>query len=249
MPPLGQCLSIGSSATQEERRRTKNKMTKHTKLGLGATVGVVAALATLVVFVGAALAAGSASLDSPTAAADGTAVVTLKMAAPAGSGVGNWAFDVGFDPAKYTGDPTCTATPGGSCTVKPAGAAGIVRFAGADGSATGLTGETTVGTVTFKTTLTTGCSDLTLKIAAAAGSAFQDQTGTDFASPTFTSGKVCAPATAAPTAAATTAAALPKTGGPTGDSSLQLGWLAAAAGVLIVVAAGAWTFARAREDS
>ena len=224
-------------------------MTKHTKLGLGATVGLIAALATLVVFVGAALAAGSASLDSPTAAADGTAVVTLKMAAPAGSGVGNWAFDVGFDPAKYTADPTCAAT-NGDCTVKPAGAAGIVRFAGFAGGG-GLTGDVTVGTVTFKTNLTTGCSDLTLKIAAAAGSAFQDQAGTDFASPTFTAGKVCAAATAAPTAttAATTAAALPKTGGPTGDSSLQLGWLAAAAGVLIVVAAGAWTFARAREDS
>ena len=56
-------------------------------------------------------------------------------------------------------------------------------------------------------------------------------------------------ATGSATAAATTAAALPKTGGPSSDSSFQLGWLAAAAGMLIVVAAGAWTLARAREDS
>jgi hypothetical protein len=232
-------------------KKEENKhMTKHAKLGLGATAGLVAAVATLMVLVGSALAAGTASLDQPTAAADGTATVTLKMAAPAGSGVGNWAFDVGFDPTKFTGDPTCAAT-NGDCTVKPAGAAGIVRFGGFAGGA-GLTGDVTVGTITFDTNLTTGCADLTLAIAAAAGSAFQDQNGTDFASPTFTAGKVCAPAaatTAAATAAATTAAALPQTGGPSSDGSFQLGWLAAAAGALIVVAAGAWTLARAREDS
>lgn len=228
-------------------------MTKHTTLGLGATAGIIAALATLVVFVGSALAAGTASLDQPTAAADGTAVVTLKMAAPTGSGVGNWAFDVGFDAGKYSADPTCAAT-NGDCTVKPAGAAGIVRFAGFAGGA-GLTGDVEVGKITFKTTITTGCSDLTLAIAAAPGSSFEDATGTAFVGPTFTAGKVCAPAsvtTAAATtaaAAATTAAALPKTGGPSSDSSFQLGWLAAAAGLMIVVAAGAWTLARAREDS
>jgi hypothetical protein len=179
------------------------------------------------------------------------------MAAPAGSGVGNWAFDVGYDASKYSATPTCQIIKG-DCTVNPAGAAGIVRVAGFEGG-TGVQGEAEVVKITFKTTITTGCSALTLGIAAAAGSAFEDATGTAFANPTFTAGAVCAPAaatTAAATtaaasgsAAATTAAALPKTGGEPSDSSFQLGWLAAAAGALIVVAAGAWTFARAREDS
>jgi hypothetical protein len=225
-----------------------SKMTKRTKLGLGASaVGVIVALAALVALVGAALAAtGSASLDSPTADASGNASVTLTMS----TGVGNWAFDVGYTAANFTGDPTCSTTLG-ACTVKPDGTPGIVRFAGFDATGNGVGGE--VGKIAFTTSLTTGCSNLTLAIAAKAGSAFQDTTGTDFTSPTFTAGKVCAAATAAPTAAPTasaspTAKALPASGGPLGDSSsMSLGWLLGAAG-LIVVAGGAWTLARARRE-
>jgi hypothetical protein len=230
-------------------------MTKH-KLGLGAAVGLLAAVATVVFFASAALAATGASVSTGTADANGAATVTISMEAPSGGGVGNWAFDVGFDPTKYTADPTCTAAQG-DVTVKPAGVANVIRFGGFAGGS-GLTGTTAIGTCNFKTNLTAGaCSDLTIKIADAPGAAFQDATGTDIASPTFTAGKVCAAAaattaaatTAAASAAATTAAALPNTGGQPSDSSLSAGWLAAAAGLLIVVAAGAWTFARAREDN
>jgi hypothetical protein len=226
------------------------------KLGLSATTaGVLVALASLLVLTGMVLAVSgaSAALSTGTADSTGAATVNLSMTAPSGSGVGNWAFDVGYTAADYTGAPTCT-TSQGDCTVNPAGAPGIVRFAG---FASGLTGTTAVGSINFVTNKTSGCSNLTLAIAAAAGSAFQDANGADFDAPTFTAGSVCAAATAAPTAAPTTAgasasptktpAALPQTGGPAGDSSFQLGWLLAIAG-LVVVAGGAWTLAR-REDS
>ncbi len=218
-------------------------MTRQMKLGLGATTaGVLVALASLLVLTGMvfAVSGASAALTQATADANGNATVTLTMTAPSGSGVGNWAFDVGYTAADYPAAPTCAASQG-SCTVNPAGAPGIVRFAG---FASGLTGTTTVGQVVFKTSLTNGaCSNLTLAIAAAPGSTFQDGTGTDFTSPTFTPGKVCAEA--APTA---TAKALPASGGPAGDSSsISLAWLLGAAG-LIVVAGGAWTLARARRE-
>ena len=235
-------------------------MTRQMKLGLGATTaGVLVALASLLVLTGMvfAVSGASAALTQATADADGNATVTLTMTAPSGSAVGNWAFDVGYTQADYDGNaPTCTNSQG-SCTVNPAGVPGIVRFAG---FASGLTGTTTVGQVVFKTTLTNGaCSNLTLALAAAAGSTFQDASGTDFTSPTFTAGKVCAEATPTPSASATavasvtaaptaTAKALPASGGPLGDSSSSsLAWLLGAAG-LIVVAGGAWTLARARRE-
>lgn len=227
-------------------------MTKQMKLGLSGTAfGVIVAVVSLAVLAGAALAAGTASVSSPTAAADGTAVVVLSAAAPTGSGIGNWAFDVGYDASKYTGAPTCTATKG-DCTVNPGGAAGIVRFAGFEGGS-GLQGTAELGKVTFKANLAAGaCSDITLAIAAAAGSQFADASGTDFASPTFTGGKVCAAATAAPTTAAPTATpkTLPVTGGPAdgpASASGMLTWLLVAAG-LVVVSGGAWAVSRARRE-
>src|SRR5207249_9597200 len=130
--------------------------------------------------------------------AEGNATVTLTMTAPTGSGVGNWAFDVGFTQADYDGNAPTWTTSQGDCNVNPAGFPGVVRFAGASGS--GLTGTTTVGQIVFKTSLTGGaCSNLTLAIAAATGSTFQDTAGADFTSPTFTAGKVCATATPTPT--------------------------------------------------
>ncbi len=239
-----------------------SKVIKRTKLGLVTTAaGVIVALAAMLVLTGTALATAgptgaSAAISSPTAAADGSATATLTMTAPSGSGVGNWAFDVGYIAADYGGTaPTCTASQG-SCTVNPAGAPGIVRFAG---FASGLTGTTTVGQIAFKTSLTNGaCSNLTLAIAAKAGSTFQDALGADFTSPTFTAGRVCAEAvvTNSPTPGPGTATATPvvtpkvivNTGGPPGDSSgISLAWLLGAAG-LMVVAGGAWTLARARRE-
>ncbi len=223
-------------------------MTRQMKLGLGATtVGVLTALASLLVLTGMvfAVTGASAAISAPTADADGNATATLTMTAPSGSAVGNWAFDVGYTPEDYDGTPTCTASQG-DCTVNPTGTSGVVRFGG---FASGLTGTTTVGQIAFKTSLTDAgaCSDLTLAIAAAAGSAFQDGNATDFDAPTFTGGKVCVAeaATASPTA---TPKSVPATGGPAGDSSSStLGLLLGATG-LIVIAGGAWTVARARRE-
>jgi hypothetical protein len=100
-------------------------------------------------------------------------------------------FDINYNPGDYRCDPTCQASAsGGLCAVKPLGAAGKVRFGGATGSSTGLTGSVEIGTITFTANLAPGaCSDLTITI-----SSFQNENGVDFPSPTVTNGKICAPA-------------------------------------------------------
>jgi hypothetical protein len=173
-------------------------MTKWTIPGFGAfAVGALAVAAALIVFAAAASAAGTVSLDSPSVGADGTATVTLTAAAPNGSGIGNWEFDINYNPGDYVGDPTCQdIAAGGLCAVKPGGADGMVRFAGATSSPHGLTGSIEIGTIAFTSDLAPGaCSALTITIIA-----FQDKNGHDFASPTITNGEVCAPVpTATPT--------------------------------------------------
>lgn len=226
-------------------------MTKQTTLGLGTvTLGVIVALAALLLFASTALAAGTISGSTQNIAAGGTATVTITETSP--TGLGNWLIDAAVD-AGDLGVPTCTnVIPGGTCNIV---SGNVVRFAGADGTATGITGTQTVGTITVTATaaLTTGCSDIPLTI-----TAFEDGTGTAIASPTVTAGRVCiAEATAIPssTVVASTAAsptatvkALPATGGPAGESSsTSLSLLLGAAG-LAIVAGGAWTVARARRE-
>ena len=227
-------------------------MTKQATLGLGTvTVGVIAALAALLLFASAAFAAGTISGSTDTIAAGGAATVTITETSP--TGLGNWQFDAAV-PAATLGVPTCVnVIAGGACSIV---AGNVVRFAGADGSATGITGTQTVGTiaVTATTALTTGCANIVIT-----ATHFEDGTGTVIASPTITNGQVCiaaatnspspSPTPGAATASASpTAKALPASGGPLGDSSsISLGWLLGAAG-LIVVAGGAWTLARARRE-
>ena len=105
-------------------------MTRKMKLGLGATTaGVLVALGSLLVVTGMvfAVSGASATLTQATAAADGSATVTLTMTAPSSSAVGNWAFDVGYTQTDYDATvPICT-TSQGDCTVNPAGFPGVVR--------------------------------------------------------------------------------------------------------------------------
>jgi hypothetical protein len=164
-------------------------MMKRTILGLGAiAVSAVAIVAALIAFTGAALAAGTVSLDSPSVGTHGTATVTLTAAAPNGSGIGDWEIDIKYNPGDYIGDPTCS-TVNGDCATKPGGLDRTVRFAGFSGSAEGLTGSVEIGTIMFTSKLAPGaCSALTTTIIQ-----FQDENGTDFASPSITNGKVCAP--------------------------------------------------------
>lgn len=166
---------------------------------LAATVGG------LLMFGGSAFAAGSVSLGSPTAAGDGMATVTITATAGQGSGIGNWMFDVSYDVDDYSVSPTCTPILG-DCAVHPGGTPDVVRFAGVDGSATGITGTAEIGSITFMTNLAAGsCSAVSLTI-----TSFQDGNGTDIPDVAITNGQVCA-AVATPTL---TPAPLPYTGPP-----------------------------------
>jgi hypothetical protein len=170
--------------------------------------------------------------------------VTVNLTA-SGTNIGSYGVNVKYDTAKVTAT-ACTSLKG-ACNLAFAG--DTVRINGAD--LTGINGtDTVIGSITFHAGATLGTAALTVT-----ESKFSDTDTTNLTNTPVNGTITIAAATASPTAsptasaAATTAAALPKTGGPSSDSSFQLGWLAAAAGALIVVAAGAWTFARAREDS
>lgn len=222
-------------------------MTKQITQGLGGvTLGVIVAVTALLLLAGTALAAGSVSGSSETVAAGGNATVTITATAGSGHGIGNWTIDVAVD-AGDLGTPTCTnVIAGGSCNVI---SGNVVRFAGADGSASGLTGDQTVGTiaVTAGSGLAAGdCSDLTITV-----SSFDDEGGNAL-NPSPTNGKVCvaaATATPAPTASPTPKpSTLPNTGGNPGSGpSSAMTWLLVAAG-LVVVSGGAWALSRARRE-
>src|SRR5450759_2887660 len=159
-------------------------MTKQATLGLSTiTLGVIVALAAVLLFASAAFAAGSISGSTQTIAVGGAATVTITETPV--TGLGNWQIDAAV-PAATLGVPTCVnVIAGGGCNVV---SGNIVRFAGADGSATGLTGTHTVGTISVTATaaLTTGCANIVLT-----ATHFEDGTGTAIANPTITNGQVC----------------------------------------------------------
>lgn len=220
-------------------------MTKQITQGLGGiTLVVIAAAAALLLFASTALAAGSVTGSSETVAAGGTATVEIVATAGSGHGIGSWTIDVAV-PAADLGTATCAnQASGGDCNVL---SGNVVRFAGAVGSATGLTGDVAIGTITVTagSSLAAGeCATLTIT-----ASEFNDEAGAALG-PSVTNGQVCVQAaatSAAPTSAVPTQ--LPATGGPTGDSTSvsTLTLLLAAAG-LIVVSAGAWALSRARRE-
>lgn len=242
-------------------------MSKQTTLGLfTVTAGVAAALVALLMFAGQVFAAGSVSVsDAEAPAGGGSATVTVTGTAGAGAGIGNYTVSVSFDPLDYTGAPTCTSNAAGSCQVNPGGTSGIVRFAGASGDPAGLTGDVSLGTITFTTgSAFTGCSSLSVD-ATTAPNRFDNQDGNPLG-PTVSGGEVCAataptasptpaPGTATPTGGATatatrtaTPAGLPQTGGnPMTDTGSTMAWLLAVSG-LMIVAGGAWAVARARRE-
>lgn len=222
-------------------------MTKQITQGLGGiTLVVIVAVAGLLLFASAAMAAGTVSGDTATVASGAAATVTIKGSAGAGHGIGSVIINVTVDGTKL-GVPTCAGGAGFECAIV---SGNVVRFTGGSGSATGLTGDVTIGTigVTAGTGLTAGtCSDLTV-----AAAEFNDEAGAPLG-PSATNGKVCVAAAATATAVpSATAAVLPSTGGmPTvGDStsvSSMLTWLLVAAG-LVVVSGGAWAVSRARRE-
>lgn len=224
-------------------------MLKNFSLGLGAgSISVAVALVALLIVAGTVFAAGDITVGSDTVDNTGDeASVGVSAAAPSGSGIGNWTFEISYNPAEL-GTPTCTILQGG-CEVDPAGAAGIIRVAGATGDPAGLTGTVDLVTITANADVAAGeCSDLTISSVAA----FEDQDGDAIDSPTLGAGQICvaAAATDSPTPTPTpTPGTLPDTGGTPGTSSTNsMAWLLAATG-LAVVAGGAWVLARARRES
>ena len=224
-------------------------MLKNISLGLGTgTISVAVALVALLVIAGTAFAAGDITVGSATVDNTGdNASVDVTAAAPDGSGIGNWEFEITYDVAEL-GTPVCTPIKGG-CEVNPGGAPGIIRVAGAEGSTAGLTGTVTLVTITADAGVDAGqCSDLTISSV----TKFQDQDAEDIADPSKVPGQICvaAAATDAPTDAPTaTPASVPQTGGAPGASSANsMAWLLAAAG-LTVVAGGAWVLARAGREN
>lgn len=237
-------------------------MSKQTTLGLfTVTAGVAAALVALLMFAGQVFAAGSVSVsDASVPVGGGAATVTVTGTAGSGAGIGNYTVSVSFDPLDFTAAPTCTSNAAGSCQVNPGGASGIVRFAGASGDPSGLTGDVALGTITFNAGAAfTGCSSLSVD-ASTAPNRFDNQDGNPLG-PSVSGGDVCetvvtasptpAPATATPTgtvAATATPAGLPQTGGnPATDTGSTMAWLLAVSG-LMIVAGGAWAVARARRE-
>jgi hypothetical protein len=232
-------------------------MMKQATLGAGTiAIGAIAALAALILFASAAFAAGSVSVDSGEAAAGGSVTVAVNATAGSGAGIGNYTIEVSWDTtsAAVVGNPTCTSNPAGSCQVAPGGESGVVRFAGATGDPAGLTGDVEIGTLTFTVGATAGdCADLTVNV-----DRMDDGDGNPLG-PSASGGEVCVAqpatdtptpepgtATATPTATATvTPGSVPSTGGNPGDSTSNMVWLLAAAG-LAIVAGGAWAVARAR---
>ena len=231
-------------------------MLKNISLGLGTgTISVAVALVALLVIAGTAFAAGDITVGSDQVDNTGdNASVDVTAAAPDGSGIGNWEFEITYDVAEL-GTPVCTPLEGG-CEVNPGGAPGIIRVAGAKGSTAGLTGTVVLATITADAGVDAGeCSDLTISSV----TKFQDGDGEDIDDPSLVPGQICVKAEAeaeaeetdAPTDAPTDAVeALPQTGGASGTSSSvgSMVWLLAAAG-LTVVAGGAWVLARAGREN
>ncbi len=228
-------------------------MLKNISLGLGTgTISVAVALIALLVVAGTAFAAGDITVGSDTVDNTGDeASVDVSAAAPDGSGIGNWEFEITYDPADL-GTPVCTPIQGGTgCEVNPGGATGIIRVAGSTGIVAGLEGTVVLVSITADAGVDAGeCSDLTISLV----TSFQDGDGEDFDSPALGAGEICVEAEAeetdAPTDAPTaTPASVPQTGGAPGASSANsMAWLLAAAG-LTVVAGGAWVLARAGREN
>ncbi len=226
-------------------------MLKNISLGLGTgTISVAVALIALLVVAGTAFAAGDITVGSDEVANTGdNASVDVSAAAPDGSGIGNWEFEITYSVADL-GTPVCTPIEGG-CEVNPGGTPGIIRVAGATGIVAGLEGTVLLARITADAGVDAGeCSDLTISSV----TSFQDGDGEDFDSPALGAGQICVKAEAeetdAPTDAPTaTPASVPQTGGAPGASSANsMAWLLAAAG-LTVVAGGAWVLARAGREN
>lgn len=194
-------------------------------LGLVAAAAVAAIGVGLLVSTALAI-SGTVGIGSATAEPGGQATVALtsNVGAP---GLGAWTVDITYDPAVVS-VADCEPEEGGVCNA--AYTADSVRITGA--SASGVEGETVLGTITFECGDAEDTSALTLAVSVFADSTPGDPTDiTETASNGSVECAVAPPTnTPAPEATATTAPVLPRTG-TGGGSEGGLGWLIAALGV------------------
>jgi hypothetical protein len=183
---------------------------------LGLAVAVATAVLAIAGFVAGSVMAvsGSISLSSGSAEPDGgtgTVNLTSNVGAP---GLGAWTVDISYD-TSVVSVSDCAPAQGGVCN--PAFGDGVIRITGA--SATGLTGEKDLGTITFECADADGSTDLTMSL-----DVFADATignPTDISPATRNDGSFACEVqpTDAPDATATEAPDLPSTGTGVGDSS------------------------------
>ena len=158
------------------------------------------------------------SISDGSAEPGGEGDVTLDALGIGGEGLGAWTIDISYD-TDVISAVDCAPEQGGVCN--PEFGDGVVRITGA--SASGLDGDTLLGTITFECGDDEATSDLSLSVEVFADATIGDPQDIDF---TASDGEfACEVAAPEPTA---TVAGGPKvgTGGPdAGDSSL--GWLLA----------------------
>jgi hypothetical protein len=203
-----------------------------------------AAIAALAIVAGLAFAAQVSAQDEEISISDGTAApgesgdVTLEALGFGDPGLGAWTVDIAYDTSVISVDD-CAPEQGGVCN--PEFGDGVVRITGA--SATGLDGDTVLGTITFACEDAEAESDLTLTLQVVADATVGDPQDVDAAisDGTFT----CAePTVEEPTS---TIAGPPNVGTGTGSDSGNLGWIIgalAAAGLAAMVGAGAVSLRR-----
>lgn len=198
------------------------KGVKGMKLGLLAIGAVAALVAGLIVAAQVSAVSGQLSIGSMTAAPNGTGTVEVHSNVPT-PGLGAWTLDIAYDPTKVTVG-TCTPTNGGVCNTHYSST--TIRIAGA--SASGLTGDTNLGTIAFTCGSALGSSSLTIT-----PSVFADGTVGSPQPITVTPTNGAVTCAVAPTATvgvlAGTATSLPPTGygSSTGGSDSSLGWIIA----------------------
>lgn len=204
---------------------------------------------TLGTAVAAFLVVGGLMLASQVFAASGTAQVSDGAAAPGGSdtvelsaldvtdpGLGAWTIDIFYDPDVISA-VDCSAAQGGVCNENFADDA--VRITGA--VATGLEGDTTLGTITFECADAEGESPLEVSLFTFAdgtlgGPQTIDATTVDG---TFTCGTEATP---------TEQPGLPSSGIASNDSNDSLAWIIAALAGLGLASMAAYGALRLREN-
>jgi len=203
-------------------------------------LGLAGVLAAALVAVGAFLVvaqvsavSGTLSISSPTIDPGGQGTADLRSNVPS-PGLGAWTVDITYDPAAVS-VASCAPAQGGVCN--PNFAANKVRITGA--SANGLTGDTSLGTITLHMLAATASACGAASPLSLATNVFADATIGNPQNITLTSttnGTVtCA---AAPAATATRAPGLPINGGGPSDGGSSTWLIVGLAGVGLAMLAG-----------